>query len=53
MHLIISKGCVILKLFSKRAGTLYHVQSDYDCFVPMPVDEIEINYDSEMIYLLT
>ena len=53
MHLIISKGCVILKLFSKRAGTLYHVQSDYDCFVPMPLDEIEINYDSEMIYLLT
>lgn len=53
MNLIISKGCVILKLFSKRAGTLYHVQSDYDCFVPMPLDEIEINYDSEMIYLLT
>lgn len=42
-----------MKLFSKRAGTLYHVQSDYDCFVPMPLDEIEINYDSEMIYLLT
>lgn len=52
IYLIISKGCVILKLYSKRAGTLYHVQSDYDCFVPTSLDKIEINYDNEMIFLL-
>ena len=41
-----------MKLYSRRAGHLYHVQSDYDCFVPNSIQDIKINYDSEMILLL-
>ncbi len=41
-----------MKLYSQRAGCLYHVQSDYDCFVPNNIKDIKINYDQEMILLL-
>ena len=42
-----------MKLYSKRAGKIYHVQSDYDCFVPESLNNIEINYDEELINLLS
>lgn len=42
-----------MRLYSNRAGSLYHVQTDYDCYVPKPLKEIEINYDEEMILLLS
>ena len=41
-----------MKLYSNRAGKLYHVQSDYDCFIPESLNNIEINMDEEMIDLL-
>ncbi len=41
-----------MKLYSKRAGTIYHVQTNYDCFVPNPLNEISVVYDEELIYLL-
>lgn len=41
-----------MKLYSDRTGYLYHVQSDYDCYVPRPLDEIAINFDLELINLL-
>ena len=41
-----------MKLYSNRAGKLYHVQSDYDCFVPKNLNEINIIYDDEMVDLL-
>ena len=44
---------MILKLYSNRAGYLYHVQSDCDCFVPNSLFNIEIKYDDELIDLLT
>lgn len=44
---------MILKLYSNRAGSLYHVQSDYDCYVPNSLFNIEIKYDDELIDLLT
>ena len=44
---------MILKLYSNRAGYLYHVQSGYDCFVPNSLFNIEIKYDDELIDLLT
>lgn len=42
-----------MKLYSNRAGLLYHVQSDYDCYVPNSLFNIEIKYDDELIDLLT
>lgn len=42
-----------MKLYSKRAGNLYHVQSDYDCFVPKSLNDIKIEYDNELIDLLS
>ena len=48
----LSKGGLFMKLYSDRAGYLYHVQSDYDCFVPKSLYEINIEYDSELIDLL-
>ena len=42
-----------MKLYSNRAGSLYHVQSDYDCYVPNSLFNIEIKYDDELIELLT
>lgn len=42
-----------MKLYSNRAGSLYHVQSDYDCYVPNSLFNIEIKYDDELIDLLT
>ena len=30
-----------MKLYSNRAGNLYHVQSNYDCFVPKSLYEME------------
>ncbi len=41
-----------MKLYSNRAGKLYHVQSDYDCFVPESLNSIEINMDDELVDLL-
>lgn len=41
-----------MKLYSNRAGKIYHVQSDYDCFVPESLSNISINMDEEMIDLL-
>ena len=41
-----------MKLYSNRAGNLYHVQSNYDCFVPKSLYEIVINIDEEMNYLI-
>lgn len=43
----------MMRLYSDRAGFIYHVQSDYDCFVPKPLDEITLNYDKELINLLS
>ncbi|MCH5179864.1 MAG: Fic family protein [Erysipelotrichales bacterium] len=42
-----------MRLYSNRAGTIYHVQSDYDCYVPKSLTEIKINYDEELINLLS
>lgn len=42
-----------MKLYSNRAGKLYHVQSDYDCYIPNSLNDIKINYDDEMINLLS
>ena len=41
-----------MKLYSNRGGKIYHVQSDYDCFIPESLNNIEINMDEEMIDLL-
>lgn len=40
-----------MKLLSNRAGHLYHVQSDYQCYVPTPLNELVIEMDNEMIEL--
>lgn len=42
-----------MKLYSNRAGSLYHVQSDYDCYVPNSLFNVEVKYDDELIDLLT
>lgn len=42
-----------MKLISNRAGYLYHVQSDYDCFVPTSLSKIKIEIDNEMILLIS
>ena len=42
-----------MKLYSNRAGELRHVQSDYDCFVPKSLLEVEIKIDDELIDLLS
>ncbi len=42
-----------MKLYSNRAGTIYHVQSNYDCYVPKSLNEIKINYDDKLINLLS
>jgi len=41
-----------MKLYSKRAGELYHVQSNYDCFIPKSLYDFELKIDDELIYLL-
>jgi len=41
-----------MKLYSKRAGELYHVQSNYDCFIPKSLHDFELKIDDELIYLL-
>ncbi len=41
-----------MKLYSTRAGNIYHMKSGYDCFVPKSLNEISINVDEEMIDLL-
>ncbi|MCQ2796688.1 MAG: Fic family protein, partial [Bacilli bacterium] len=43
----------MMKLYSNRAGSIYHVQSDYDCFVPTSLDKIILKYDDEMISLIS
>lgn len=42
-----------MKLYSNRAGTLYRVQSGYDCYVPKPLNNISINIDEEMEHYLS
>ena len=42
-----------MKLYSDRAGELYHMQSDYDCYIPKSLKEIELKYDDEMLDLLS
>ena len=42
-----------MKLYSKRAGELYHVQSGYDCFVPTKLINVSINEDDELKDLLS
>lgn len=42
-----------MKLYSNRAGSVYHTQSDYECYVPKSLNEIEIIYDDELINLLS
>ena len=42
-----------MKLYSERAGKIYHVQSDYDCFVPTSLFNININNDNELSSLLS
>lgn len=41
-----------MKLLSKRAGKLCHVQSDYYCFIPTFLFSIDIDKDEEMSLLL-
>ena len=42
-----------MKLYSDRAGMLYHVQSDYDCYVPKSLNEVELKIDDELLDLLS
>lgn len=42
-----------MKLYSTRAGSIYFTQSDYECYVPKSLNEIEIMYDEELINLLS
>lgn len=42
-----------MKLLSNRAGQLHYMSSNYDCFVPTPLNKIEINMDDEMVLLLS
>jgi len=42
-----------VKLYSNRAGSIYYTQSDYECYVPKSLNEIEIMYDEELINLLS
>ena len=30
------------KMFSNRSGSIYHAQSDYDCYIPKSLSEIEL-----------
>ena len=42
-----------MKLYSKRAGELYSTGLGYDCFVPCSLYDVKIEYDTELINLLT
>lgn len=42
-----------MKLYTNRAGSIYYTQSDYECYVPKSLNEIEIMYDEELINLLS
>lgn len=42
-----------MKLYSDRAGFLYHVSSGYDCFIPKSLFDVKINTDNQMLYLLS
>jgi Uncharacterized conserved protein len=42
-----------MKLYSERAGKIYHVQSNYDCFVPASLFDITIKHDEELASLLS
>lgn len=42
-----------MKLYSNRAGYIIHTQSDYDCYIPKSLNHVEINYDQELISLLS
>lgn len=41
-----------MKLLSNRAGNLYHVQSNYDCFSPISLNEVAVEIDNEIAILL-
>ncbi|NLC72953.1 MAG: Fic family protein [Ruminococcaceae bacterium] len=41
-----------MKLESNRAGKLKRIQSDYECFIPHNLKEIEVNIDEEMSRLI-
>ena len=41
------------KMYSNRSGSIYHEQSDYDCYIPKSLSAIEIVYDNELILLLS
>lgn len=41
------------KMFSNRSGSIYHEQSDYDCYIPKSLSAIELVYDNELIFLLS
>ena len=41
-----------MKLESNRAGYLKRVQSDYECFVPNNLNDIELTIDDEINRLL-
>ena len=41
------------KMFSNRSGSIYHEQSNYDCYIPKSLSEIELVYDNELIFLLS
>jgi Fic family protein len=43
---------IILKLESNRAGKLKRMQSDYECFIPHDLKDIEINIDDDMHRLI-
>lgn len=42
-----------MKLYSSRAGSLYHVQTDYYCYVPNSLNNISLTFDEELISLLS
>ena len=39
-YLLSLEDLVIMKLYSDRGGSIYHVQSDYDCFFPKSLNDI-------------
>lgn len=41
-----------MKLYSNRAGSIYHTDTNYDCYIPKSLKQIDINIDTEMLDLL-
>lgn len=42
-----------MKLYSSRAGSLYHVETDYYCYVPTSLNNVSLTFDEEFISLLS